>query len=344
MINSFFPKKDTSDPEFSYYKSDLFPKENKNIDSIKKNSKLLIKTALPKLADINFTQTLQILEKVSDYTKVIQDIESEIEISLNYYNALQQNDATKSLSDFYNDLENNKLKLLDNDFVDFWTKRYQLTVEPLKTIIKQNLNIKDDSFFSDLSDSIGLLVNSNCLLDDNVIPFTDITCNLYQAPNTIPVQLRNKTSLITQYISEELSRKTTILFRKNMNNINLTSSDSNPYDTPLTPHGGNLITDINTFQIIKDNINSYYNKLSSSYKKIFSYIEYLSNIKNINGYNPRDNNSFSGTNQQIITNLVFSMNVEKFNQSLDLLQKKIINILSYSTNRNTLSNITTENS
>lgn len=338
-------------PEFSAekkpeYQIDLFKDIDKKRDAaIASSSAFVIKTILPKLADINFTTNIEILKKISNYLTVIEDIEKEVEISLNYYSALQKCDSTTALSEFYKDLENNKLKTLDNDFVDFWTKRYQLTVEPLKTIIATSLNITLDSFFSDFSDSIGLLVNSNCLLDDNVIPFIDYTCNLYKAPNTIPVQLRNKISRSTAYISTQLSTNNTVLMRNNLKNINIVSVDVNPYTNPTTipAHGTNLITDINTYQIIKNNLSSFYERLKNSYKKTFSYIEYLSNIRDLDGYNPRDLSVSNGTNQQLINNLYFSFNVEKFSQNLDLLQNKIKNLLSYKTNKNTLSNNTTDN-
>lgn len=338
-------------PEFSAekkpdYQVNLFSNIDKKRDAaIASSSAFVIKTILPKLADINFTKNIEILKKVSDYLTVIEDIEKEVEISLNYYNTLQKCDVVSSLSEFYKDLENNKLKILDNDFVDFWTKRFQLTVEPLKTIISSSLNLSVDTFFSNFSDSIGLLVNSNNLLDDNVIPFFDYTCNLYQAPNTIPVQLRNKISRNTLYISTQLSNSNTVLMRNNLKNINLVSADVNPYTNPTTnpAHGINLITDINTFLIIKNNLSIFYERLKNNYKKTFSYIEYLSNIRDLNGYNPRDLSEANGTNQQLINNIFFSFNVEKFSQSLDLLQNKIKNLLSYKTNNNTLSNNTTIN-
>lgn len=304
----------------------------------------IAKTIDPKLSDINYTRTVDILKLVSNYVELFPQIEKEIQISLDYYNALQKNDVVNSLSNFYNTLNKDKMPLLRNDFVDFWVKRYQITAEPLKALITFNIDTSKNSFFTDLSDSIGLLVNSNCLLDDSTIPITDYTTSIYTAPNTLPVQLRNKISKTTLQVATALSESNTILMRNNLAKINLTTSNTSPYTNPTTnpAHGLNLITDINTFNIIKTGLTSHFNELKNSYSRIFNYVQYLSNINNINGYNPRDTGS-SGTNQQLVADILFGMNVEKFSVSMDLLQRKFKFLLGYRTIENSLSNKLTTN-
>jgi hypothetical protein len=299
----------------------------------------IAKTIDPKLADINYTTTVDILKKISNYVNLFPQLEKEIQISLDYYTALQNNDVVGSLGDFYSKLNSEKMPILRNDFVDFWVKRYQITAQPLKTLITFNIDTSNQSFFTELSDSIGILVNSNCLLDDSTIPFTDYTTGLYTAPNVLPVQLRNKVSKTTLEVATDLSEMNTILMRNNLAKINLTTKNVNPYTNPTSnpAHGINLITDIHTFDIIKNNLSTYFDRLKSSYSRIFNYVQYVSNINNINGYNPRDT-AATGTNQQIITDILFGLNVEKFTVSMDILQRKFKYLLSYKTNENTLSN------
>jgi len=302
------------------------------------------KTIDPKLSDINYTTTVAILKNVSNYVSLFPQIEKEIQISLDYYIALQKNNIVNDLSDFYKTLEKDKMPLLRNDFVDFWVKRYQITAEPLKTLITFNLDTTKNSFYTNLSDSIGLLVNSNCLLDDSTIPYTDYTTSIYTAPNTLPVQLRNKISKTTLQVATDLSEYNTILMRNNLAKINLTTANTNPYTNPTSnpAHGLNLITDINTFNIIKTGLTSHFNELKSSYKRIFNYVQYISNINNINGYNPRDTGN-NGTNQQLVADILFGMNIEKFTVSVDILQRKFKYLLGYRTIENCLSNKLTTN-
>lgn len=304
------------------------------------NAASITKTINPKLADLNYTQNTDLLKTASNiFNTFLTGFEREVQISLDYYSVLQKCDTVQALSDFYKKLEQDSLPILRNDFVDFWVKRFQLTTEPLKTELIKNLNVTNSSFFTELSDSIGILVNSSCLLDDATIPFTDITTGLYTAPNTVPVQLRNKISNTTLSVCYDLSKNNTILMNTNLKNIMLTSNDSDPHTSPVTvpAHGMNLITDINTYNIIKTNLNNYFNKLTTYYKRIFTYIQYTCNIKNIDGYNSR-NAGTTGTNQQIITNIEYIFDIEKFHMNVDLLQRGVKKLLSYKTINNTLSN------
>jgi len=309
------------------------------------NAAPITKTINPKLADLNYTQNTEMLKTVSNiFETFLVGFEKEVQISLDYYSALQKCDTVQALSDFYKKLEQDNLSILRNDFVDFWVKRFQLTAEPLKSELIKNLNLTNSSFFTELSDSIGILVNSACLLDDATIPFTDITTGLYTAPNTVPVQLRNKISSTTLSVCYDLSKNNTILMNTNLKNIMLTSIDSDPHttSTSVPAHGMNLITDINTYNIVKTNLDSYFNKLTSYYKRIFTYIQYVSNIKNIDGYNPRKAGA-AGTNKQLITNIEYIFDIEKFHMTVDLLQRGAKKLLSYKTINNTLSNPITLN-
>ena len=309
------------------------------------SSTYIAKTSLPKIVDINYTQTVEQLKSESSFfnSPATTGLEKETTISLDYYTTLQSSDIVTSLTNFYTNLHE-KLSTLKNDFIDFWVKRFHLTPEPLKGLISQNLNIGNDSFYTELSDSIGLLVNSGALIDDATTPFTDYTTGLYTSPNTIPIQMRNKLSSTSLSVAYSLSRDTTILMRNNLKTINLPAKNVNPYTNPTTnpAHGMNLITDINTYNIIKNNLNSYYTKLGNNFKTIFSYIQYNSNINNVNGYNARETGAISGSNQQLITrDYNFQLNVGKFSQSVDFLLRKVKMLLSYKTNQNTIGNITT---
>jgi len=304
--------------------------------------KTAVNTSFPKLADINFAKNTDFVKKFSNYLDVIGNFTTEIGISLDYYNCLVSGDVTTSLINFYKDINDNKLKILSNDFVNFWVNRFSSTTEPLKQIILEEVGSDKNSFFTELSDSIGILLNSYNLLDDATIPFFDYTTNIYNAPNTIPVQLRNKISPTTLQVANNLSKSNTILMRNNLKKINLPTPGVDPSADALTSHGLNLITDLNSYVIINNNLAEPIYSLIKYYSNIYSYIAFLNNIGNNDGYNPRDATEKTGTNQQYINELFFSLDIEKITQTVDLLQRKFKNIMSYSTIKNTISNIITE--
>lgn len=297
------------------------------------------KTINPKLSDINFTSNVELLKECSNYLDLITGIEEGVKISLDYYLAITKSDEVDSLTTFYKKLDSEKMTLLNNDFVDFWVRRFESTSDKLKELLKENLNIDDNSFFTELSDSIGLLINSKNLLDDSTLPYFDYNSTIYkQPPNVIPLQLMSKISPTAKEVIDNLSKTNTSFLKYNLKRINLTTNNTNPSTDSTTPHGINLITDINSYLILNRNISLPWFKLIQKYSKIYSYINYLSNIGNKEGYNPRDIEK----NKQIIKDLIFSFNIEKIKQSLDLLQRKYINILSYNTVKNTISNDKTE--
>jgi len=74
------------------------------------SSTYIAKTILPKLVDINYTQTVDQLKTESNFfdSSAVQGLEKEAAISLDYYTALQSSDIIASLTDFYKNL-NDKL-------------------------------------------------------------------------------------------------------------------------------------------------------------------------------------------------------------------------------------------
>ena len=250
--NLYTPTASPSFPDFTAQQNnntEFNPPEFTAQKTTTTSSTYIAKTILPKLVDINYTQTVDQLKTESNFfdSSAVQGLEKETAISLDYYTALQSSDIVASLTDFYKNL-NEKLSTLKNDFIDFWVKRFHLTPEPIKTLISQNLNTNNESFYTELSDSIGLLVNGGALIDDATTPFTDYTTDLYTAPNTLPVQVRNKISKTSLAVTYDLSRNTTILMRNNLKGINLPTRNTNPYANSTTnpAHGTNLITYINT--------------------------------------------------------------------------------------------------
>lgn len=296
--------------------------------------KTVIKSSKPKLADINYTSSLPLLTDFSDYIDKITGIEKQIDISLDYYNSLQAGDPVTELSNFFIDLNSSKFAQLDNEFIEFWSKRYDSLIQPIKDIV--NTQIKDKkNYLVNTSDSIGTLVNTENKLDDAVTPTYDLYCSIYGAPNYIPVQLRNKISTITQDITKELSTKTTSLMRVNLRNIYFVNPTTSPYVDSTSPHGLNLVSDYKFFITYTDVFKTVFLNLVNLYDNLFTYIQYYNNIANGLACNLRNTSS---SNKQIINNFYFSMDVENSSQRMDLLQNKITNALSKKTIKKSLSN------
>lgn len=289
------------------------------------------KTLYPQLCDINYTSSLDLLKNFSDYTEVIKDFDNEIKISFDYYKALVSSDPVKSLSEFYKNLDSKEFKMLENDFVDFWVKRYKNAVQP---IIDNVGDSNAQSFFSEISDSIGVLLNSVNRLDDSVIPMLDKNYEIYKAPSVIPVSLQNKLSKNNSDLLNEMSLKTSKLLRSNLYKLFFVTDGKNPYTDSLSPHSSLLVTDLSFYTNFSNNLYELVFKLAGFYNDIYTYVQYYSNIGNKLGYNPRDTKN----NLQKMTDFTFTLNVEDFEIFVDTLQRKYKKVLSDKTIKLTLAN------
>jgi len=280
--------------------------------------KLPIKSILPKMADINFSSKLELLKQDSNYVSIMSNIENQINIAVLYYNILQSGDPVTDFAEFYSGLNNKLFDYLDSDFIEFWSKRYDSAIEPVKTLVEKQINTKKN-YYKNISDSIGLLVNSDNKIDDSTTPVYDLTCGIYGAPNYIPIQLRNKVSPITKQVITDLSTKTSSLMRVNLQNIYFVSPNDDPYQDSTRPHGTNLIADYNYYVNYTSALKTFYLSLVGYYSKFFEYVRYHNNIGNFTGCNLRD----SKTNVQKMSNAAFQLKVENGKPYVDLLLNEI---------------------
>jgi len=280
--------------------------------------KLPIKSILPKMADINFSSKLDLLKQDSNYVEIISNIENQINIAVLYYNILQSGDPVTDFAEFYSGLNNKLFDYLDSDFIEFWSKRYDSAIEPVKTLVEEKISTKKN-YYKNISDSIGLLVNSDNKIDDSTAPVYDTTCGIYGAPNYIPVQLRNKVSPITKQVITDLSTKTSSLMRVNLQNIYFVSPNDYPYQDSTSPHGRNLVTDYNYYVNYTSALKTFYLSLVGYYSKFFEYVRYHNNIGNFTGCNLRDNT----TNVQKMNSAAFQLKVEKGKPYVDLLLNEL---------------------
>jgi len=278
-------------------------------------------TAIQSVAQTDKTEQQQ--------TETVGDLTPQLETSINYWNAKKSGDPITALVSFFELLDSTTLKEFNNDFVFFWYKKLNSTID----VVKSQLNLADDSLLNAPSDSIGLLVNVKNKFDDSVSPITDVILS-YGPPNIVPVSLKNKISSVTSSVVSEMSTKNSILMKGNLLNIVKTSDPTSIITDTTQSHGLNLMTDYNFYQTFYKNIESLINELFAEFSNTKDYITFFSNINDKIGYNCRN---YTNNNLQQITDVTFDMYIEEANQTLDLLKNKIKDSMSNMTIKNTLS-------
>jgi hypothetical protein len=343
-------------------------------------TKTLTRTLYPELVDANVANSTEFLNQYSNYLTAVGaiadqlgDFIDETNASIDYRNAIKSGDPITNVASFFKDLDSKTLKTFNNDFIYFWYKKYQSSLDIIKAEIKKDeetrfsgsvdRNVdtfnkltfsneylqgfsatsskrsKNYSYFGDMSDSIGILANIGFKIDDATGYLWDVQCN-QGVPAPFPPTLHNKISQNTREISFNLSKKNTSMMRTNLINLQRVSKQStNALDTmaatSVQSHGTNLVGDMNFAIEFYKELPQIVQQLVNQFGQLYyEFISYFNTINDIQGYNPRVAPTF---NKQFITNIEFELDVEGTKQKLDLLQKKIKVSMSTRTIANTIS-------
>jgi len=301
--------------------------------------KTTTKTVYPELVDNLIANSLEFVNKYTDYLASIGSIQSssssdfsnQMNIALQFQKALRSNDPITKLKEFFTDLNDKQCENLNNDFIFYWYKKFQNTFKDVQYIF----NDKTDVFFKDISDSIGIIANFASKYTDNVSPITDMA-NYNNPPSQLPVTITNKLSPNALSLYNKLNNLTSLVQKNNL--INIQKVQSGQYslsylkaDTTIS-HGANLITDLKFYQDFYKNLPTLVDKISTIFDKTLSFVTYFSNVNDKTGYNSRNLTN----NLQKISDLSFNSKIENVNFKLDILQKPIKQSLSNKTLKETL--------
>jgi hypothetical protein len=343
-------------------------------------TKTLTRTLYPELVDANIANSTKFLNEYSNYLTTVGAIADELgdfidetNASIDYRNALKSGDPITNVASFFKDLDSKTLKTFNNDFIYFWYKKYQSSLDIIKAEIKKDEETrfsgsvdrsvdafnkltfsneylqgfsatsskrsKNYSYLGDMSDSIGVLANIGFKIDDATGYLWDVQCN-QGVPAPFPPTLHHKISENTREISFTLSKKNTSMMRTNLINLQRVSKQStNALDTmaatSVQSHGTNLVGDMNFASQFYNELPQIIQQLVNQFgQQYYEFISYFNTINDRQGYNSRVAPTY---NKQFITNIEFELEVEGTRQKLDLLQKKIKISRSTRTIANTIS-------
>jgi hypothetical protein len=296
---------------------------NLNQNTAKVSGKKIVKTTLPELTFVNYTNNIDFINKFTNFLDLIGDFTNETTIALDYFNCLTSPDPITCQTKFFTKLEQEKFKTIDNEFIFFWYKKFKNAIDEIQNLVESNLGSKL-GFFDNFSDSIGTLYNASYKIDDSTVPVADMTCSLYGPPAVIHPTLNSKISDTTRSLMTEMSRKNTAVMRRNLIRIQKTTDIYNILIDSTKPHGLNLVADINFFTNFKGYLPGLVSGLKQLLDKTYDFVLFLNNIDDTTAYNPRLIGSVrTGANLQKITTQHIKLNIERRMHYVDLLQKKV---------------------
>jgi len=275
------------------------------------------KTIDPQLTQINLFYKKDFYDKASNFLSTINNYSTELQTSIDYNLTKVQNDVITSQKDFFIKLDN-QMKSMQPQFAADWISKFNTALNEVKNQVRVEIN--EGTFYKQFSDSIGSLARLENYLDDSLQLVSDVTGSKMMTPLRYGASLTNKMSPSTQLLHAELSKKTNMVFRKNIQNIQSTVQSGN------VSQGSNLTPDTQHFVRMKNAIPSLNEKIQSEFKELYNVIQLYCN------YNPR-----SATNNiQFVPKTNISVNVEGNTLNQDLLFNQLKEVTSSVTTRKVL--------
>ena len=275
------------------------------------------KTIDPQLTQINLFYKKEFYNKASNFLSTINDYSTELQASIDYSLTKVQNDVITSQRDFFIKLDN-QMKSMQPQFAADWISKFNTALNEVKNQVR--VRISEGTFYKQFSDSIGSLARLENYLDDSLQLVSDVTGSKMMTPLRYGASLTNKMSPSTQLLHAELSKKTNIVFRKNIQNIQSTVQSGN------VSQGSNLTPDTQHFVRMKNAIPGLNQKIQSEFKELYNVIQLYCN------YNPRA----ATNNIQFVPNSNISVNVEGNTLNQDLLFNQLKEVTSSVTTRKVL--------
>jgi hypothetical protein len=275
------------------------------------------KTIDPQLTQINLFYKKEFYNKASNFLSTINSYSTELQTSIDYSLTKVQNDVITSQRDFFIKLDN-QMKTMQPQFAADWISKFNTALNEVKNQVRVKIN--EGTFYKQFSDSIGSLARLENYLDDSLQLVSDVTGSKMMTPLRYGASLTNKMSPSTQLLHAELSKKTNMVFRKNIQNIQSTVQSGN------VSQGSNLTPDTQHFVRMKNAIPGLNQKIQSEFKELYNVIQLYCN------YNPRA----ATNNIQFVPNTNISVNVEGNTLNQDLLFNQLKEVTSSVTTRKVL--------
>jgi hypothetical protein len=279
-------------------------------------------TVAPNISDLDVTNTYEYLTNDTTLRQALpSDIISngEIQAAIEYRNAFKQGDVITALNVFLSNVNSVYFKQADFSLENilYWYQKLKLSNKEItsyqsqvsyyaQNILTNQLagaarfsqnatssgSFNQNNYFDNISDSIGLIVNSKYIQLDSTLPLFDINQQYYGVPIPYSTSIENKMSATARNVAFDLSQKTTMLMRRNLMGIGYTNPAlaQNMNADASTSHGLNLINDLPTFVTINESLGMLKDKLSSLFAeaKVFGFVQYMCNIANETAMNLRD--------------------------------------------------------
>ena len=257
-------------------------------------------TTDPQLTQINLFYKKDFYQNASNYLDAINSYSTELETAINFNKCKVKNDPITSQKDFFVELDNS-MNSMSPQFAAYWIDQFNRSLEEVRNQV--TLQVGEGVHYRQFSDAIGSLARIENYIDDSIQVVNDVEGQNTMTPLRYGASLTNKIHPATLLLHGEMSKKTNLVFRKNIKNI------QNKLSTSTQAHGDNLVPDTEHFKRMQNIIPDMNQKIQAEFKDLYKVIQYYCN------YNPRA----ATQNLQLVPNYNITVNVEGNQLNQDIL-------------------------
>mgnify|MGYP003672687082 FL=1 len=265
-------------------------------------------TLLPEYTDTIVYQKESFYKNASNLLDVFGEYLNELNLNLDYEKGKSSGDIIKNNVLFFEKLNENDFviegKEIDIIFKDYYIEKYNSLFTSLKSSVSSF--VKNNVYFKQYSDDVGILTDSNSTLDCSIAPYYDIFYSDIDVPNNLNSTIYNKLTNNNKLMQIKFSKFNDGMMKNNLkglvnyDNVNISK----------TSHGKDLVTDYYYY----DRLFKFKEPLTQNISSILQGLgDYILFIKNLN---KRENNEKSSL-------LAFNAKVEDVENVIDILKNKI---------------------
>ncbi len=265
-------------------------------------------TLLPEYTDTIVYQKESFYKNASNLLDVFGEYLNELNLNLDYEKGKSSGDIIKNNVLFFEKLNENDFviegKEIDIIFKDYYIEKYNSLFTSLKSSVSSF--VKNNVYFKQYSDDVGILTDSNSTLDCSIAPYYDIFYSDIDVPNNLNSTIYNKLTNNNKLMQIKFSKFNDGMMKNNLKG--LVNYDN--VSISKTSHGKDLVTDYYYY----DRLFKFKEPLTQNISSILQGLgDYILFIKNLN---KRENNEKASL-------LAFNAKVEDVENVIDILKNKI---------------------
>ncbi len=268
-------------------------------------------TSLPDYTDTIVFQSSDFYEKSSNLLEVLSDVVSQLNYNINFEKAKSSGNTLEDTFILFKRLNDENFLIdgeqFDDIFKNYYIEKYNSLFKNIRVALSTYIG-SENIYFRNYSDDIGILTDSNSIVDNSIAPYFDYFYdkNLNPVPNNLNSTIYNKVTDDKKLMQKKFSKLNDSILKNNLKGI----TDYTSAEAAKGSGGFNLVTDYSYYLRFYKYKEPLAQNISSLLKGLGDYVLFIKNLNN------RDNDTLA-------SRFDFNYDIEGIETQVDLLKNKL---------------------